>query len=96
MQLDSIPAGLAGARPVLVKLRELLGRFGLTPAAAALPFVLTIDPDCIVVGADTIEHLEALVASASSVLPDELFPALETELSSIPDSVIDPRTWPTN
>jgi aryl-alcohol dehydrogenase-like predicted oxidoreductase len=94
MSPEAVPVGLTAARPLLVTLGAMLGRFGLTPATAALPYAFSIDPDCIVVGADTIEHLEGLVASASTVLPEELFVALDRELGAVSDAIVDPRTWP--
>lgn len=79
-----IPEPLAAARPVLDALRSLLARFDLRPLDAALPFALSIDPHSVVVAADTIPELETLVASASGVLPAELYAAIECELPDLP------------
>jgi aryl-alcohol dehydrogenase-like predicted oxidoreductase len=56
----------------LRRLSELLERYDLTPASAALPFVLSFDPASVVVEAGTIEQLEGIVASATTDLPPEL------------------------
>lgn len=80
MAPNDVPAARAAARPSLGKLIAILARFGLTPAEAALPFALSIDPDCVIVTADTIGELETLTESARRELSDELLAALDSEL----------------
>jgi aryl-alcohol dehydrogenase-like predicted oxidoreductase len=70
----------AADRPVLEKLTEILARFDMTPDDAALPFALAIDPDSVVVNADTIDELESLAASAHTVLPQQVLSELQREL----------------
>jgi aryl-alcohol dehydrogenase-like predicted oxidoreductase len=91
---EKIPAALADARPALTALREVLGRFALSPVSAALPYALAIDPDSVIVAADTLEQLEAFVKSASMPLPEALFAAIDEECPEAPATVIDPRRWP--
>jgi aryl-alcohol dehydrogenase-like predicted oxidoreductase len=50
--------------------------FAVAGADVALSFVLSIDPDCVVVTADSIPELEALVAAAAIPLPPGLAAAL--------------------
>src|SRR3970040_911181 len=50
MSPEAVSAGLAAARPVLVRLGDSAGRFGLTPATAALAFAFSRDRGSLVVG----------------------------------------------
>jgi aryl-alcohol dehydrogenase-like predicted oxidoreductase len=72
---------------MLGDLQRLLGRFGLEPVDTALPFALSIDPDSVVVAADTIPELQALVTSANAALPDELYAAIGRELPDFPAGI---------
>jgi aryl-alcohol dehydrogenase-like predicted oxidoreductase len=82
-----VPEPLAAAGPMLGDLQRLLGRFGLEPVDTALPFALSIDPDSVVVAADTIPELQALVTSANAALPDELYAAIGRELPDFPAGI---------
>lgn len=93
MPLDALPARVPDARQCLETLAAVLEEFALTPATAAVPFALSLEPDGVVIGADTIAQLRALVASTETSLPDELFDVLDRRLGEVPAALIDPRTW---
>ena len=88
IQAQALTGDLAQARPQLAQLEQVLAGFGLTPASAALPFALAVDPDSVVVGAETIEQLEALVATASTPLPEDLLAVVEREVPATPPPLI--------
>jgi aryl-alcohol dehydrogenase-like predicted oxidoreductase len=90
---EALPALVRGARPSLEALAAVLERFGLSAAEAAVPLALSLEPDGVVVGVETIGQLRALVASADTPLPRELTSALEREIGDVPAEVIDPRAW---
>jgi hypothetical protein len=87
LRSPDVPEPLAAAGPMLGDLQRLLGRFGLEPVDTALPFALSIDPDSVVVAADTIPELQALVTSANAALPDELYAAIGRELPDFPAGI---------
>lgn len=84
----------ATARDALVELDRILVEFGLAALDAALPFALSIDPDSVVVTADTRERLERLNAS-QDVLPIEFLAAVEHRLGvAVPGEIVDGRPEP--
>jgi aryl-alcohol dehydrogenase-like predicted oxidoreductase len=94
LEPDGIPAAMPEARAAVERLRRILESFDADAPAVAVAFALALDPDRVVIAADSATQLEELVAAADNELPDGLREALDNELDDLPPSVIDPRTWP--
>ena len=88
---DGLASGREPARAVLIELEDILAEFGLEALDAALPFVFSVDPDAVVVTADTREQLERLAASLERALPVELQAAIAHRLTDTPAEVVDGR-----
>ena len=92
---DELPRHVTHARPIVMKLRELLAEYGVAPPDVALAFVgATEGIEQVIVGVDTPEQLRSNVAALARPLPEGLVEALATRLQEAPPEVIDPRLWP--
>ncbi len=91
---DALPAGLDAAGPVLGKLHALAAELGATPLDLAVAFAVGLEPDRVIVAADSAAQLETLVAAAERPAPAHLRERLDAALGTVPIEIIDPRRWP--
>ncbi len=89
-----LPETLSFAKPVVKRLHALLAELGVTPLEIAVAFAAALEPDRIVIAADSTRQLETLVAAAGNRVPPDLAALLEAEIGAVPGAIIDPRLWP--
>lgn len=94
MEPSDYPAWLESSA-ALLRWRELCSRYGATPQATALRFVLErTTPATVVIGCESKGQLQELLRAANGPrLPGELVEELE-EMASTDTRLIDPSTWP--
>ena len=93
MDPESIPDSMPAARAAVETVAEILGELGLAVPGAAVAFALSLDPDRVIVAANSAVQLEELTAAAGLSLPASLSDSLADRLGVLPAEVIDPRTW---
>jgi aryl-alcohol dehydrogenase-like predicted oxidoreductase len=89
---DHETAHRLGAGQALAALRSCLEPAGGSPVEMGLPFVLAAGADAALIGVDSCEQLDALLASLAKAVPG---PLLE-EIRRLPipaASLLDPRRW---
>ena len=91
---DRLPETLSFAGPIVKRLHALLAELGVAPLEIAVAFAAALEPDRIVIAADSVRQLQTLVAAAGNRVPQDLVALLEAELGAVPDALIDPRLWP--
>ncbi len=94
MEPESIPDSMPEARTAVEALLVILGELDLALPQAAVAFALALEPDRVIVAANSAAQLEELDAAAELSLPDTLDDLLADQLSALPAEVIDPRAWP--
>jgi len=94
MEPTSIPGSMPAARTAVESLTEILSELGLALPGAAVAFALALDPDRVIVAANSAAQLDELAVAADLRLPDALDELLEQRLGALPAEVIDPRAWP--
>jgi aryl-alcohol dehydrogenase-like predicted oxidoreductase len=93
LEPGSVPAELRSAGPLLEKLRAVAVEFDATPLELAVAFAVALEPDRVIVAADSARQLEALVAAAEQPVPQQLGERLDAVLGAVPLDIIDPRRW---
>ena len=94
MEPESIPAAMPEARASVEALTEILSELGLGVPIAAVAYALSLDPDRVIVAANSGPQLEELAAAADVQLPASLDDLLAERIGELPAEVVDPRAWP--
>ena len=92
--IASLPDEFEFARQKLLALHSILEEAGLSPMEAALGFARAAPVDKIVVGVDSVAHLQENIDAIATSMPAGLIKQLADSFSDVSTTIIDPRTWP--
>lgn len=93
MEPHNIPDHLSRARSLVSRFREIAEKYGVSPLASALLFVLSkSEIDQVVFGVETREQLEEIVSASRLSAPECVF-ELSESFDEADESIVDPSTW---
>ena len=96
MPLDAVPPHLAAVLPVRKRLAAIAAQAGITEAALALRYSLSIKcADTVLIGVETPEQLsENIRIAESGPLDAEVLSAIDQAVTDVPNALCTPSVWP--